>query len=141
MSLNCISKRRIWRTSDCQVIASLQDDRDQPVVKVNQLEPQPLAVLDSGYRTAGAFGSMEEALPRIAVDLPDVVLIDIGLPGMSGTDGIRYLRERHPNLQMLVLTVYEDDERIFEAMCAGACGYFAEKGAADPSCGEYPRSG
>jgi DNA-binding NarL/FixJ family response regulator len=80
-----------------------------------------------GYRTSGAFGSMEEALPRMAEQLPDVLLVDIGLPGMSGIEGIRCLRQRYPNLLLLVLTVYEDDERIFEAICAGACGYLLKR--------------
>jgi DNA-binding NarL/FixJ family response regulator len=66
---------------------------------------------------------MEEGLTRINSDLPDLALIDIGLPGMSGVDGIRILKERFPNLCLLVLTVYDDDDRIFEALCAGASGY------------------
>jgi DNA-binding NarL/FixJ family response regulator len=70
---------------------------------------------------------MEEAMPRIASEVPDVALVDIGLPGMSGIEGIRCLRERHPNLLTLVLTVYEDDERIFNAICAGAHGYLLKK--------------
>src|SRR5262245_4912621 len=66
---------------------------------------------------------MEAGLRGIDAEPPDVVLTDIGLPGMSGTDGIRLLKERHPDLPALMLTIYEDDGRIFEAMCAGACGY------------------
>jgi DNA-binding NarL/FixJ family response regulator len=76
-----------------------------------------------GYRCVGSFRSMEEALPRIGGDLPHVALVDIGLPGMSGIQGIRMLRERYPGLALLVLSVYDDDERVFEALCAGACGY------------------
>src|SRR5262249_30053383 len=64
-----------------------------------------------GYRCTGSFGSMEEALDKIALDLPDVVLVDIGLPGMSGIDGISILRRRHAGLHLLMLTVYGDDER------------------------------
>ena len=70
---------------------------------------------------------MEDALPRIGTDLPDVVLCDIGLPGMSGIDGMRILKERFPNLLLLMLTIYDDDERIFNALCAGACGYLLKK--------------
>jgi DNA-binding NarL/FixJ family response regulator len=70
---------------------------------------------------------MEEALANIGKDLPDVALVDIGLPGMSGIEGTRRLRERHPALLVMMLTVYGDDERIFEAMCAGACGYLLKK--------------
>jgi DNA-binding NarL/FixJ family response regulator len=83
-----------------------------------------------GLRCAGTFSSMEEALARLgpgAPDLPDVVLVDLGLPGMDGIEGIRVLRERHPALVMLVLTVYEDDRRILEALCAGANGYLLKK--------------
>jgi DNA-binding NarL/FixJ family response regulator len=69
------------------------------------------------------YGSMEAALARIGVDAPRVALIDIGLPGMSGLEGVRLLREQHPAIAPVVLTVYKDDDRIFEAMCAGACGY------------------
>jgi DNA-binding NarL/FixJ family response regulator len=53
--------------------------------------------------------------------------VDIGLPGMSGIKGLPLLRERYPRVALLVLTVYEDDERIFEALCAGACGYLLKK--------------
>jgi len=80
-----------------------------------------------GFQCTGAYRSMEEALERIERDLPDVVLNDIGLPGMSGIDGIRILKERHPDLLVLVLTIHDDDERIFEAVCAGASGYLLKK--------------
>jgi len=80
-----------------------------------------------GYRCAAAFGSMEEVLARPVADPPHVVLLDLGLPGMSGLDGIPQLRERYPNAAIVVLTVYEDDERIFRALCAGAAGYLLKK--------------
>jgi DNA-binding NarL/FixJ family response regulator len=80
-----------------------------------------------GYRITGSFATMEDALANIGKDLPDVALVDIGLPGISGIDGTRRLRERHPSLLIMMLTVYGDDERIFEAMCAGACGYLLKK--------------
>lgn len=80
-----------------------------------------------GFRCTGAYRTMEEALQKIGFELPDVVLNDIGLPGMSGIEGIRILKERHPDLLILMLTVYDDDERIFDAMCAGASGYLLKK--------------
>lgn len=80
-----------------------------------------------GYTCTGSYRSMEEALEKIPKQLPDVVLSDIGLPGMSGIDGVRRLKELHPGLLVLMLTVYDDDERIFDAMCAGACGYLLKK--------------
>src|ERR1051326_8371379 len=73
-----------------------------------------------GYRCIGSFRSMEEALEKIKFALPDVALIDIGLPGMSGVEGVRVLKERYPDLLMVMNTVYDDDERIFQALCAGA---------------------
>src|ERR1700686_1092749 len=76
-----------------------------------------------GYRCVGSFRSMEEALEKIKFELPDVALVDIGLPGMSGVEGVRILKERYPSLLMLMNTVYDDDERIFQALCAGASGY------------------
>jgi len=75
------------------------------------------------YSCVGDYYSIEEALSRIKAALPDVALVDIGLPGMSGIEGIRLLRERHPAIAFLVMTVYDDDDRIFNALCAGATGY------------------
>jgi DNA-binding NarL/FixJ family response regulator len=80
-----------------------------------------------GFHCTGAYRTMEEALARIGFDLPDVVLVDIGLPGMSGIEGVRQLKERHPDLTLLMLTVYDDDDQVFEALCAGACGYLLKK--------------
>ncbi|HLK20578.1 MAG TPA: response regulator transcription factor [Bryobacteraceae bacterium] len=80
-----------------------------------------------GYVCTGALVSMEEAIPQIAGSRPDVVLVDIGLPGMSGIVGIRKLKEKYPDIAVLILTVYDDDKRIFEALCEGACGYLLKK--------------
>lgn len=80
-----------------------------------------------GFVCTGKFGSMEEALSRIARDLPDLVLCDIGLPGMNGIEGMRKLKERFPGLMLVMLTIYDDDERIFDALCAGANGYLLKK--------------
>ena len=80
-----------------------------------------------GYRCVCSFGSMEEALAKIDRELPDVLLLDIGLPGMSGIEGIRRIKDLHPGLSVLMLTVYDDDQRIFDALCAGASGYLLKK--------------
>jgi DNA-binding NarL/FixJ family response regulator len=76
-----------------------------------------------GFACTGAWPTVEEALAGMAGTSPDIALVDIGLPGISGIEGIRLLKERHPKLIPLVLTVYEDEDRIFGALCAGACGY------------------
>lgn len=80
-----------------------------------------------GFLCAGAYRSMEDALDRIKRDLPDVVLCDIGLPGMSGIEGIRILKDRHPEMTILMLSIYDDDERIVDALCAGAGGYLLKR--------------
>lgn len=80
-----------------------------------------------GYCCTGAYRSMEEALARPWTEIPLVVLVDIGLPGMSGIEGLPVLRQKYPNTALLMLTIYEDDERIFDALCAGACGYLLKK--------------
>ncbi len=80
-----------------------------------------------GVSCSATFGSVEEVLPKIGDHLPDVVLVDIGLPGKSGIEGIRILKERYPKLVLVVLTVFDDDRRIFEAICAGASGYMLKK--------------
>ncbi|MCU1263925.1 MAG: liaR 1 [Acidobacteria bacterium] len=80
-----------------------------------------------GYSCTGGFRTMEEALEKIKFDLPDVVLCDIGLPGMSGIEGIRIIKDRYPKIKVLMLTVYEDDDRIFDALCAGASGYLLKR--------------
>jgi DNA-binding NarL/FixJ family response regulator len=108
---------------------------DSAALKVGIIEDQPKireglkSLIDGteGYRCVGSFGSMEEALAKIDRELPDVLLVDIGLPGMSGIEGIRRLKDQHPKLAMLMLTVYDDDRRIFDALCAGASGYLLKK--------------
>ena len=75
----------------------------------------------AGFRCVSAYGSVEEALA--ALQPADVALVDIGLPGVSGIEGIRLLKERQPALRLVALTIYDDDDRILQALCAGASGY------------------
>jgi DNA-binding NarL/FixJ family response regulator len=80
-----------------------------------------------GYCCTGAFPSMESALERTWGEAPSVALVDIGLPGMSGVEGLPILRDKYPHTALLMLTIYDDDERIFNALCAGASGYLLKK--------------
>ncbi len=80
-----------------------------------------------GFECRHAYDSMEAALGGIARNPPRVALMDIGLPGLSGIEGVRILRERHPSIVPMMLTVYKDDDRIFQAICAGACGYLLKQ--------------
>jgi len=108
----------------------MSDTIDVAVIEDQEDIREGLAVLigsTPGFRCVGAYRSMEEALPGIARRPPAIALLDIGLPGMSGLDGIRPIRARQPTIQILMLTVYEDDDRIFNALCAGATGYLLKK--------------
>jgi len=107
-------------------MTQVQDIVDVMLIEDQREVREGLAMLingSPGFRCVAAFRSMEEALRAIPEHSPDVVLTDIGLPGMSGVEGIRILRERAPNIPVVALTVYDDDEDIFDALCAGACGY------------------
>jgi len=112
------SPERTLESISVAIVEDHREIRDGLAILINGTE---------GYRCLGAYRSMEEALDRIGGELPDVVLLDIGLPGMSGIAGLRILKERYPDLLLLILSVYDDDERIFEAMCAGASGYLLKK--------------
>ncbi len=72
---------------------------------------------------SGSFACMEDALAAFGSAPVDVVLADIGLPGMSGIEGVRRLKAIQPDAQVLMLTVFADNTHIFEAICAGASGY------------------
>jgi DNA-binding NarL/FixJ family response regulator len=80
-----------------------------------------------GFECVGKYGSMEEALAGIRHRTPDVVLSDIGLPGMNGIEGIRIIKEKFPDMTILMLSVYQDDDRLVHALCAGAVGYLLKK--------------
>lgn len=80
-----------------------------------------------GFSCIGSYRSMEEAMPRILANAPDVLLSDIGLPGIDGIEGIRRLKAELPEMSVLMITVFDDDERIFDALCAGATGYLLKR--------------
>jgi DNA-binding NarL/FixJ family response regulator len=75
------------------------------------------------FRCVADYGMMETALVRIERDKPDVILTDLGLPGMSGTEGIIHLREMFAAVPIIALTIYDNDTEIFNALCNGANGY------------------
>ena len=83
-----------------------------------------------GYRCVGTFSTAEEALETIPALQPEVVVMDIHLPRMSGIDCTRRLKEKCPAIGVLILTVYDDSERIFEALRAGASGYLLKRSVA-----------
>ena len=80
----------------------------------------------AGYECTGRFFSVEDALRSMNV-VPDVLLLDIHLPGMLGSEAVRVFREKYPSLQILMLTVYDGQDKVFESICNGACGYLLKK--------------
>jgi DNA-binding NarL/FixJ family response regulator len=85
---------------------------------------------EPGLRCLSAFGTAEEALAELPRQRPDVVLMDINLPGMSGIECVSRLKETRPEVQVLMLTVYEKPDTVFQALRAGASGYLVKRTAA-----------
>lgn len=106
-----------------------------PPIKVAVVEDDPAvrAILCDWIRQAGDFecladyGDAEKALGGLPAQAPDVMLVDINLPGMSGIEGVRRLKALWPKTQFVMLTVYEDANHIFEAIAAGATGYMLKR--------------
>lgn len=82
---------------------------------------------DESMSLVGSYGSCEDAFADAAFAEAEVVLMDIGLPGMSGIEGVERLKRDHPDMHAVMCTVYEDDNNIFNAICAGAVGYILKK--------------
>ena len=80
-----------------------------------------------GYQCTETFRSAEDALRSLRGAGPDVMLLDIHLPGMPGSEAVRHFRQRYPSLQVLMLTVYDGQDKVFESICNGACGYLLKK--------------
>lgn len=106
-----------------------------PVIKVGLVEDnKPLAgelqawiAATAGLECIGVYPSAEQALSEVPRNPPDVLLVDLRLPGMSGAELIRKLRAVCPRVQCLVLTMYSESELIFEAIKSGACGYLLKR--------------
>lgn len=100
------------------------------VVEDNDAIREGLKILidgTDGYSCIGAYPNCNLMLKNLERLEPDVLLMDIGLPGMNGIEGIKKAKAIYPDLTILVLTVYEENELVFDALCAGACGYLVKK--------------
>ncbi len=82
-----------------------------------------------GWRVSGSHRTAEEAIPEILASPPDAVLMDIQLPGMSGIECVRRLKAAAPDLLILMVTVYDNSDRVFDALAAGASGYLLKRDA------------
>jgi DNA-binding NarL/FixJ family response regulator len=77
----------------------------------------------NSIRCVGAYHDCSDLLARIGETTPDVVLMDIGLPGISGIEGVRIIKNKYPDMKILMQTIFEENEKIFQSICAGASGY------------------
>lgn len=121
--MNSVTEQR-----QAQVQAVNQTDSPIRVMLIEDLREvrESLTILidgTGGFACVGSYRTMEEALARTGRERPDVILTDIGLPGMSGIEGIEHLRTLYPAAPILALTVYDDNSNVFNALCAGASGY------------------
>ena len=94
-----------------------------------RLALEQIVAMADGYDMLGSFPNAEEAVTGLPLLNPDVVLMDINLGGMSGIECVRLVKPSNPNILFMMCTVYEEDEKIFEALAAGASGYILKKTA------------
>jgi DNA-binding NarL/FixJ family response regulator len=103
------TKRTVW------LIEDHADFRELIGWQINEID---------GFACTGLYPSCEKAIAALGKEpVPDVILCDIGLPGMDGISGIRKIKSMAPAPHVVVLTVYDDAEKVFNALCAGATGY------------------
>ncbi|NLR91250.1 MULTISPECIES: response regulator transcription factor [Flammeovirga] len=80
----------------------------------------------SNYQVIKAYDTCEDAIENLETDLPDIVLMDIDLPGMNGIEGTRHIRQNLPRTDILIISVHENSQYVFDALCAGATGYITK---------------
>ena len=100
------------------------------IVEDNKIINQSLTSLINraeGFTCIGSYLDCESMLMEIPSIEPDILLMDIKLPGMNGIEGVRRVKTIKPELNILMLTIHEENESIFDALCAGACGYLVKK--------------
>lgn len=83
--------------------------------------------MTDGITCSGAFVDCSNVLHDIEISKPDVVLMDIDMPNVNGIEGVKIIRKKYPNLKILMQTVFEEDDKIFASICAGADGYILKK--------------
>lgn len=115
---------RIFGTMMSIPIAVIEDD---PVVRQSL---SSFFQADAAFSLSSVAGSVEEFLENCDFSLqpqPSIVLLDIQLPGISGIEGIPFIKEKLPQVQIVTLTTFEESEKIFAALCAGACSYLSKR--------------
>ncbi len=111
----------------------------KPIIRVAILDDdeefrEVLSVLlnkSEGFKCVATYQNCTEALTRIENDLPDILLLDIEMPGRSGIESLKELKSIYPTVDVMMLTVYSDSEKIFQSLRGGAVGYLLKKSPAD----------
>ncbi len=101
-------------------VCIVEDDLELRESMLNYIQEAP------GFTCLGAYASAEEALIEVPKHKPEVVLMDINLPAMKGTECVGRLKAMEPSIQVLMFTVYEDSDQVFDALVAGASGYMVK---------------
>lgn len=99
------------------------------IIEDNSIIRNGLAALidgTNGYQCVGSYGNCEKFLDDLPGLTIDVALMDIGLPGINGIEGVKKAKQIKPDLNILMLTIYKESKVVFEALCAGACGYLVK---------------
>ncbi|GJQ64373.1 MAG: DNA-binding response regulator [Melioribacteraceae bacterium] len=100
------------------------------VVEDNEIINHSLVSLFNSHEEfdcVGSYTNCEDMLENVTSCNPDVILMDIKLPGMNGIEGVKQVKQILPEVNILMLTIYEENDKIFDALCAGACGYLIKK--------------
>jgi DNA-binding NarL/FixJ family response regulator len=100
------------------------------IVEDNKIIRESLVSLingTDGLSCIGSYGDCETLFAERKLEKADIVLMDIGLPGMDGISGVKKIKEKYPDIDILMLTIYEENQKVFDALIAGACGYLVKK--------------
>ncbi|HQW84481.1 MAG TPA: response regulator transcription factor [Ferruginibacter sp.] len=92
---------------------------------------EELLMLSDAFVVTGSYGNCLEALVQIKNETPDVILMDIDMPGMNGIEAVRKIRTTNKQIAIIMLTVFDDNQNVFDAICAGASGYLLKKNVSE----------
>jgi DNA-binding NarL/FixJ family response regulator len=104
------------------ITVSIVDDSPQLRKSLSQI-----LNLSASLECVAAYASVDEALRGVAANTPDILLMDIEMPGTTGIEGTKQIKQRHPSIDVIMLTSYADSERIIQSIVAGASGYLLKK--------------
>lgn len=120
--------KELKNNSDCNSIIKIMIVEDNRFIRTGW---EAVIQANKRFNLVGSFSDCETAFNSDAPQKTDLVLMDIGLPGISGIEGVKYLKEKFPKILIVMCTVHEDNEEIFQAICSGAVGYLTKRTSPD----------